>query len=67
VVYVLPRSAAARAGIQAGDVITRVGNVETPSSANISRLFAAESPGGSLVVALTRNQDHRVLAIKKER
>jgi PDZ domain len=67
VVYVLPRSAAARAGIQAGDIITRVDNVETPSSANISRLFAAEPQGGSLVVALTRNQDHRVMAIKKER
>ncbi len=67
VVYVLPRSAAARAGIQAGDIITRAGDVDTPSSAHISRLFATESPGGSLVVALTRNQDHRVLAIKKER
>ena len=66
VVHVLPRSAAARAGIQAGDVITRAGDVDTPSAAHVSRLFVTESQGGSLVVALTRDQDHRVLAINKE-
>jgi hypothetical protein len=66
VVHVLPRSAAARAGIQAGDIITRAGDVDTPSAAHVSRLFVTESQGGSLVVALTRDQDHRVLAISKE-
>jgi len=66
VLHVLPRSIAARAGIQAGDVITKAGDVESPSSAQIARLFAAESPGESLVVALTRGQDHRVLAVAKE-
>jgi S1-C subfamily serine protease len=67
VLHVLPRSIAARAGIQAGDVITKAGEMENPSSAQIARLFAAESIGESLVVALTRGQDHRVLAIAKER
>jgi len=66
VVHVLARSAAARAGIQAGDIITRAGDVDTPSAANVSRAFGTGSQGGSLVVALTRDQDHRVLAINKE-
>lgn len=66
VLHVLPRSAAARAGIQAGDVITKAADVESPSSAHITRLFNAKSTGASLVVALTRGQDHRVLAIAKE-
>ncbi len=66
VLHVLPRSIAARAGIQAGDVITKADDVESPSSTQVARLFAAESSGGSLVVALTRGQDHRVLAIPKE-
>src|SRR5262245_34213985 len=60
VLHVLPRSAGARAGIQAGDIITKAGDVESPSSAQIARLFAAESTGASLVVALTRGPDHRV-------
>ena len=66
VVHVLPRSASARAGIQAGDIITRAGDIDTPTAAHVSRLFVTESQGGSLVVALTRDQDHRVLAINKE-
>lgn len=66
VLHVLPRSIAARAGIQAGDVITKADDLESPSPAQIARLFAAESSGGSLVVALTRGQDHQVLAIPKE-
>lgn len=66
VVHVLPRSAAARAGIQAGDIITRAGEIESPSAAHISRLFGDGSQGGSLVVALTRDQEHHVLAISKE-
>jgi len=67
VVYVAPRSAAARAGIQGGDIVTKAGNVDKPSAANVSRVFGATSQGGSLVVALTRNQEHRVTAIEKER
>jgi len=66
VLHVLPRSIAARAGVQAGDVITKAGEMESPSSAQIARLFADESTGESLVVALTRGQDHRVVAIAKE-
>ena len=66
VLHVLPQSTAARGGILAGDVITKAGDVETPSPAQIARLFATESTGESLVVAVIRGQDHRVLAITKE-
>jgi hypothetical protein len=65
VVQVLPRSAGGRAGIRVGDIITTAGDVENPSAAQIPRLFATASKGGSLVVALTRDQDHRVVAIRK--
>jgi len=65
VLHVLPRSASARAGIRSGDIITRAGDVDAPTSAQISRLFTARSQGESVVVAVTRDQDHRVLAIEK--
>lgn len=64
VLHVVPRSAAARAGIRAGDVITRASTVEAPSPAQISRLFSEDE---SLVFAVTRDQDHRVLVIEKAR
>jgi len=66
VLHVLPRSIAARAGVQAGDVITKADDLESPSSPQIARLFAAGSSGGSVVVVLTRGQDHRVLAIPRK-
>lgn len=65
VVQVLPRSAGAHAGIRVGDIITTAGDAVNPSAAQIFKLFAAASKGGSLVVALTRGQDHRVVAIRK--
>ena len=65
VVQVLPRSAGAHADIRVGDIITTAGDVGNPSAAQILKLFAAASKGGSLVVVLTRGQDHRVVAIRK--
>lgn len=65
VLQVLPRSAGAQAGIRVGDIITTAGDLQEPPAAQIPRLFAAASKGGSLVVALTRGQDHRVVAIRK--
>ena len=64
VLHVVPRSAAAGAGIRAGDIITKAGSVDAPSSGQISRLF---SENETLVFAVTRDQDHRVLAIEKAR
>jgi S1-C subfamily serine protease len=64
VLHVVPRSAAAGAGIRAGDIITKAGSVDAPSSGQISRLFLENE---TLVFAVTRDQDHRVLAIEKAR
>jgi S1-C subfamily serine protease len=65
VVQVLPRTAGAQAGIRVGDIITTAGDVKNPTSAQMFKLFAAASKGGAFVVALTRGQDHRVVAIRK--
>ena len=65
VVSVEPRSPAARARIRERDLITVAGGVTSPTSAHIARAFASLPPGGVLVAAVTRGEEHRVVAIEK--
>lgn len=65
VVAVDPGSAAARAGLRAGDVITRVGAFEAPTPARISRVFDETANDRPLVVAVTRGDRHEVLTLDK--
>jgi len=65
VLAVQPRSRAARAGIQEGDVITMAGGQASPTSAQVARLFTSLPEGASLLVAITRGNDSRVIAIEK--
>jgi hypothetical protein len=65
VLSVQPRSRGARAGLQQGDLITVAGGQATPSPAQVTRSFTSLPPGGSLIVALTRGSEHRVIAIEK--
>jgi hypothetical protein len=65
VLSVEPRSRGARAGIQQGDLITVAGGQPSPSSAQFTRLFGSLPQGGSVVVALTRGNERRVIAIEK--
>jgi hypothetical protein len=65
VVRVQPRSAAARAGIERGDVITLIGRQQTPSPPQVSRAFAAIPPGASILVAITRGDLRQVVALEK--
>lgn len=65
VIAVQRGSIAETAGIRAGDVITLIAGVKTPSAAEIRRTFAAASPGQALLVALTRRDTHVVTALEK--
>ena len=65
VLSVQPRSRGARAGIQPGDRITVAGGRQSPSPAELTRLFASLPQGGSVLVAVTRGSEHRVMAIEK--
>jgi hypothetical protein len=67
VVQVDPGSVAFRAGIERGDVITVFGDVEAPTAAQVARAFAAAAEGTPLLVALTRDDTHRVLALERPR
>jgi hypothetical protein len=64
VLSVNPDSAAADAKIQAGDVITLIGEVSAPTASQVARLFAAGSSGPPLPVALTRGQTHLIVALE---
>jgi hypothetical protein len=66
VVRVLPGSAAARAGIAAGDIITSIGGIGGPGAALVSRLFAKSSAKQPLLVGIARNGARRLLVLSKE-
>ena len=65
IVRVDPASAAARAGIAAGDVVTLIGEVERPTSAQVTQAFQAAPEDRPLLVGVTRGDRHRVLALGK--
>jgi hypothetical protein len=65
VMSVQPQSSAARAGIRTGDVITVAGGQPAPTSASMTRAFASLPPGGSLLIAVMREQKPLVMAIEK--
>lgn len=57
VVEVNPGGAAAKAGIKAGDVITKVGDTETPSVADLNGVLASLSPGDKVTVTVLRDSE----------
>jgi len=64
VLRVESKSAAAEAGIEAGDVIVSFGGRPAPGPAEIRRVFATATSGQSLVVTLARRAVHRVLVLE---
>jgi len=65
VIDVAPESAAAMAGLARGDLIAVVDGVAAPTPAQIEEAFTHTASGAGLVVAYTRGEAHRVLALVK--
>ena len=63
VTAVQPTSAAHRAGVSVGDVITLFGDRQAPTPVQITRSFAALRPGERLMVAITRGEAHYVTVV----
>jgi S1-C subfamily serine protease len=59
VVTVTGGGPADRAGLRAGDVITRVGGQETPDTTALSQALAAASPGDKVTVTVSRDGEQR--------
>jgi len=59
VVAVTGGGPADRAGLKAGDVITRVGAQETPDTTALSQALAAASPGDQVTVTVSRDGEQR--------
>jgi S1-C subfamily serine protease len=58
-------SVAAAAGLLRGDIITALDGRAAPDEAAIERAFRAVDRGASLLVAVERGTQHRVLALVK--
>jgi S1-C subfamily serine protease len=65
VVQVVPTAAAGRSGLEAGDVITRIGETAAPTPAQVRAAFAADSEGRGSLLALTRGTTHRVAVLQR--
>jgi S1-C subfamily serine protease len=58
-------SAADRAGLAAGDVITAIGAVQAPTPAQVARSFSATPVGQHLVVGVSRANTHFVTTLHR--
>jgi hypothetical protein len=58
-------SIAERAGIEVGDILVRVGDVPSPSAAQVHASFDALASGGAVLVAITRGDEPLVVALAK--
>jgi hypothetical protein len=65
VVQVDARSAAARAGLRVGDVLTIVGDSTAPTAAQALRAFRSASPDRPILIAVTRGDEHHVVALQR--
>ena len=63
VTRVAPLTAAHRAGMEAGDVITLAGVIAAPTPAQVRDAFAADPEGQGVLVGVTRGTSHRVVAV----
>jgi S1-C subfamily serine protease len=65
VVRVERASAADRAGLAVGDVITLIDNVQAPTPAQVVRSFGSIEQGQRLIVAVTRGDTHFVTTLER--
>jgi S1-C subfamily serine protease len=66
IVRVAPDSAALRAGLISGDVITVIGHVEIPTAGQLSREFVVGPEDRPVVVAVTRGDAHFLVALERQ-
>ena len=60
-----PGSIAADAGIEVGDVITRVGEFTAPTPEEVNRALTAPTNGSAVLAAIMRGSDHSVVPLMK--
>jgi PDZ domain-containing protein len=60
-------SSAARAGLQTGDRVRVLGDVEAPTPAQVTRMFGAAPPDRPLIAAVERGDAHHVVVLEKKR
>jgi S1-C subfamily serine protease len=65
VVRVERASAADRAGLAVGDVITLIGNVQAPTPAQVVQSFGSIEQGQRVIVAVTRGDTHFVTTLER--
>jgi hypothetical protein len=65
VVRIEPGSAAARAGLAPGDIITLVADVSAPTPAQVRRSYTAMGQGQRVMVAVTRDDTHFVTTLQR--
>ncbi|MPZ16696.1 MAG: PDZ domain-containing protein [Luteitalea sp.] len=65
VMRVLPRSAAAYAGLAPGDLITQMDSESVPTPSTVQRLYGQAKPGRLLIVGVERRGKFMVLALAK--
>jgi serine protease Do len=58
-------SASEAAGIVTGDVIIAIGSINAPTPAQIASTFEATESGKLVIVAVSRNGAHRVMALQR--
>ena len=65
VIRVLPEGAAARSGLQPGDIIVALDGRSSPSARDVERAFRTLPPGGALLLTIERAARHRVVTLDK--
>jgi len=66
VLQVAARSAGARAGILAGDVIVAIGGIQQPTAGQVARAFVASREKRPVIAAIARGDLHRVVALESD-
>ncbi|HEY7790196.1 MAG TPA: PDZ domain-containing protein [Vicinamibacterales bacterium] len=65
IIRVLPDSVAAAAGLDTGDLITRMADVEAPTAAQVQHAFATAASGAHLLVGIEREGRPLVMVLAK--